>query len=485
MDNKLFFFVAVLVQLKLTQSQSPKRTVSGEIFENVTFIHKTFQVPPSTRAIIEVDVSYPDSFAKTYPILGIYTTQDHLNLKRKCSMLRYGQLGNYNLHPGITMNQHESRPLKCETYNTTNTIHCTGNKTVQDFKPRKFSFSFGFNCSYLCGSCSLKGLVYKLRIYGQTNESHCVALSHMDTAICYDYGVFPNLFGIEYVGIPLRPRGCLELPVPFDCYVLIPKCDPVSKQMIHPCREMCHDFLSACNYMFGYKYNCDYLPARDGNIPCLYGPSSCTAPPKVKNASVEWINETAHYSCSEGLTLVGNKTITCKSLGLWSTPPQCLLIEGKTKPESATKLFVSILTPLLSVFLVIILILVILVIGRIRSKAKQTQGINREHLQADIELKEIDAPLRHLARKEVPKDSEACIKRNREFDAFVLYHFDTDDDFVMNDLLPELEETRDFKLCIHSRDFTPGRDIKDNIEEAIEGSNSAIIIMSQGFVDSM
>ena len=55
----------------------------------------------------------------------------------------------------------------------------------------------------------------------------------------------------------------------------------------------------------------------------------------------------------------------------------------------------------------------------------------------------------------------------------------------MNNLLLELEETQDFKLCFHSRDFTPGRDIKDNIEEAIEGSNSAIIIMSQGFVDSM
>ena len=75
--------------------------------------------------------------------------------------------------------------------------------------------------------------------------------------------------------------------------------------------------------------------------------------------------------------------------------------------------------------------------------------------------------------------------RNRDFDAFVLYHFDTDDDFVINHLLPELEEIKKFKLCIHSRDFAPGRDIKDNIEEAIEGSNSAIIIMSQGFVDSM
>ena len=82
------------------------------------------------------------------------------------------------------------------------------------------------------------------------------------------------------------------------------------------------------------------------------------------------------------------------------------------------------------------------------------------------------------------KDNVSPLKRNRDCDAFVLYHFDSNDSFVVNDLLIELEETRNFKLCIHSRDFVPGRDIKDNIEAAIEGSNSAIIVMSQGFIDS-
>ena len=48
-----------------------------------------------------------------------------------------------------------------------------------------------------------------------------------------------------------------------------------------------------------------------------------------------------------------------------------------------------------------------------------------------------------------------------------------------------MEENKNFKLYIHSRNFTPGRDIKNNIEEGIEASNSAIIVMSQGFVDSI
>ena len=81
--------------------------------------------------------------------------------------------------------------------------------------------------------------------------------------------------------------------------------------------------------------------------------------------------------------------------------------------------------------------------------------------------------------------SASALKRRRPFDTTIFYHFDTDDGFVINQLLPELEKKRDFKIFIHSRNFVLGKDIKDNIEEAIESSNSAIIIMSQGFVDSM
>ena len=184
--------------------------------------------------------------------------------------------------------------------------------------------------------------------------------------------------------------------------------------MIHPCKEMCNDYLNACEHLFGYIYDCDYLPPWSGDIPCLYHLVRCTAPPVVKNDSVAWTNDTAEYSCSEGFTLVGNKTITCKSLGIWSTPPQCLLIEGK--PSS--NLFVPILTPLVSVLILIILIITIVLICKIRSKSKRKQGVNRDRMQVGIELEEIDAPLRHLARKEVPEVSDACFQRNRAFDAY-------------------------------------------------------------------
>ena len=56
-------------------------------------------------------------------------------------------------------------------------------------------------------------------------------------------------------------------------------------------------------------------------------------------------------------------------------------------------------------------------------------------------------------------DSLSTFKRNRKFDAFVVYHFDSDHDFVINTLIHQLEEATNLKLKIHSRDFKPGRNI--------------------------
>ncbi len=51
----------------------------------------------------------------------------------------------------------------------------------------------------------------------------------------------------------------------------------------------------------------------------------------------------------------------------------------------------------------------------------------------------------------------------------------------MNELIPHLQQ---FQLHIHSLDFIPGTKILENIENAIENSNCAILIVSQGFVES-
>ena len=79
------------------------------------------------------------------------------------------------------------------------------------------------------------------------------------------------------------------------------------------------------------------------------------------------------------------------------------------------------------------------------------------------------------------------LSRTKEFDAFVSYKFDTDNDYVVNFILKSLEEMCEppLKLCVHERDFLPGLHIKDNIRDGIIKSNSVIIVMSQAFIDSV
>ena len=59
--------------------------------------------------------------------------------------------------------------------------------------------------------------------------------------------------------------------------------------------------------------------------------------------------------------------------------------------------------------------------------------------------------------------------------------------FAENIIRFELEENCDppFKLCLHRRDFKAAWDIMWNIRNSIQNSNSAIIVMSQDYVDSL
>ena len=176
MDSKVYVLLVAFVQLKL--SHSHKISVSGEVSNNVTFLHKTFPVPPSMRAIIDVNVSYPISSVMmpgNYPILGIYTTKEHVNIEKQCTQKLYGQLLNRELHHGITTEKDHSgkvsRTLSCAS--NTVKIHCKGRITIQDFIPRKNSFSFGFLCNKMHPLNSLMGLRYHINIYVQTNSTHC------------------------------------------------------------------------------------------------------------------------------------------------------------------------------------------------------------------------------------------------------------------------------------------------------------------------
>ncbi|KAJ7304001.1 hypothetical protein JRQ81_011519 [Phrynocephalus forsythii] len=72
-----------------------------------------------------------------------------------------------------------------------------------------------------------------------------------------------------------------------------------------------------------------------------------------------------------------------------------------------------------------------------------------------------------------------------KFDAFVSYN-STDESWVLEHLVPELEKGGNplFRLCLHHRDFQPGKYIIDNIVDGIHNSRHTICIISRRYLQS-
>ncbi|XP_026555722.1 toll-like receptor 2 [Pseudonaja textilis] len=70
------------------------------------------------------------------------------------------------------------------------------------------------------------------------------------------------------------------------------------------------------------------------------------------------------------------------------------------------------------------------------------------------------------------------------YDAFVSYS-EQDSEWVENIMVQMLEQSNPpFKLCLHKRDFMPGKWIVDNIIDSIEKSSKTLFVLSENFVRS-
>ncbi|NXC35556.1 TLR21 protein, partial [Campylorhamphus procurvoides] len=70
------------------------------------------------------------------------------------------------------------------------------------------------------------------------------------------------------------------------------------------------------------------------------------------------------------------------------------------------------------------------------------------------------------------------------YDAFVSYS-ENDSNWVENIMVRELEQAcPPFRLCLHKRDFVPGKWIVDNIIDSIEKSHKTLFVLSEHFVQS-
>ncbi|XP_006895470.1 PREDICTED: toll-like receptor 6 [Elephantulus edwardii] len=85
---------------------------------------------------------------------------------------------------------------------------------------------------------------------------------------------------------------------------------------------------------------------------------------------------------------------------------------------------------------------------------------------------------RHRARS-IPLEE---LQRNLKFHAFISYS-ENDSVWVRDELLPHLEN-EDIRICLHERNFLPGKSIIENIINCIEKSYKSIFVLSPNFVRS-
>uniref|UniRef100_A0A8C5AH05 Toll-like receptor 13 n=2 Tax=Gadus morhua TaxID=8049 RepID=A0A8C5AH05_GADMO len=74
-------------------------------------------------------------------------------------------------------------------------------------------------------------------------------------------------------------------------------------------------------------------------------------------------------------------------------------------------------------------------------------------------------------------------KRAHQYDAFVSYNAN-DEGWVLGELLPNLEDEQGWTLCLHHRDFQPGKSIMENITDAIYSSRKTICVVSRDYLKS-
>ncbi|XP_077365621.1 toll-like receptor 22 [Festucalex cinctus] len=83
-----------------------------------------------------------------------------------------------------------------------------------------------------------------------------------------------------------------------------------------------------------------------------------------------------------------------------------------------------------------------------------------------------------LYKRKYRKQQPDCL-----YDAFVSYNAH-DEEWVFTEMLPKLEEEQGWRLCLHHRDFEPGKPIIENITEAIYASRKTICVISRKYLES-
>nr|NP_001159600.1 toll-like receptor 2 [Ciona intestinalis]BAI43698.1 Toll-like receptor2 [Ciona intestinalis] len=125
------------------------------------------------------------------------------------------------------------------------------------------------------------------------------------------------------------------------------------------------------------------------------------------------------------------------------------------------------------------LLIIIIIIVNIYLYKKRKKQERRDIVQGFKDLLEKEA-----MNEGDPETGVGVAPVTYEYDAFVSYVSDSDDVEFVYKMLEEMEEKRERKMCIHERDFTPGRGIADNIVECISTSRRMVLVVSRKYASS-
>ncbi len=447
--------------------------LSGTVQNDTRFVPGRFPAGSALR----VTVRYRVRSRTNLPVrLDIYTTENQSQMDRNCSSAKRSQLGNSRLHVDVQQDGQDasSEELDLRDKGTTDNLSVKeGTIIIQDFVPRMFSFSLSLPCH---SNDSLQGVHYEIELKEEANETKCLD-TPVDELRCSDFFTkvsFPNLLGDTRDSAKERVRNILRINRALSeksektvlsvyqhmreavCHLIYPKCNTSSHAAVctvPACKETCKIARESCRVSHETFYtvlgdlNCDYLPSVDDpNTQCFFKPVICGPPSLPENTRIvkgllENISYTLkheiQYSCvDESMQMFGTETVKCRHSGAWSTPPMC-----RHKSTSA------VLWGVAGGFCLVISLVILFSYLKSSSKSRT---------------------------------------RNKKYDAFVCYNFDANWTYVTETILPQLEQNLDpaLLLCVCDRDFLPGDYIHNNIRHAVQNSNSAIIVMSQEFVDS-
>ena len=163
-------------------------TLSDVVTTDTSFYCRRFETFPSKLATLEYSVMFNMTKINRHcdadgcnvrSVLDIYTTEYDKNLQTNCSKDGFGQLRNENLHTPL---YHRYKPYRFTTCKLdekySDILHCEGRTTIQDYIPRKYGFSFGYECD-VSAKPSLVGLSYNFTISGQSNRTLCLPLPRL------------------------------------------------------------------------------------------------------------------------------------------------------------------------------------------------------------------------------------------------------------------------------------------------------------------